>query len=315
MPRLIGLDEAGYGPNLGPLVVAATVWEIDGDPYRFDPWTAFDGTVSRSADRTFRTVHIADSKIVHASSTGIDAVERSAAAILQLAGRSVVSLHDLWDGLSGSSLRSNCGEPWFCGDDFPLPLTENAALAPGVAERWRRQCDATGCRLVDVACAIVPARHFNGALQKSGSKGRVLSATTLELLSRVWQPADAGSALVLCDKHGGRNRYADLLADAFPDQLPLCLEESTAISRYRLGTGEVRFQVRSEEHLPVAAASLVAKYLRELCMEAMNRFWTARQPGLRPTRGYPVDARRYRKEIEAEATALGLEPDTYWRRK
>ena len=29
MTLLIGTDEAGYGPNLGPLVVAATAWWID----------------------------------------------------------------------------------------------------------------------------------------------------------------------------------------------------------------------------------------------------------------------------------------------
>ena len=25
---MIGIDEAGYGPNLGPLAVAATVWRV-----------------------------------------------------------------------------------------------------------------------------------------------------------------------------------------------------------------------------------------------------------------------------------------------
>ena len=27
---LIGTDEAGYGPNLGPLVISATVWQVSG---------------------------------------------------------------------------------------------------------------------------------------------------------------------------------------------------------------------------------------------------------------------------------------------
>ena len=29
MTLVIGTDEAGYGPNLGPLVVAATAWRVD----------------------------------------------------------------------------------------------------------------------------------------------------------------------------------------------------------------------------------------------------------------------------------------------
>ena len=28
MPFLLGTDEAGYGPNLGPLVISASLWEV-----------------------------------------------------------------------------------------------------------------------------------------------------------------------------------------------------------------------------------------------------------------------------------------------
>ncbi|MBU4400433.1 MAG: hypothetical protein KKE86_13995, partial [Planctomycetes bacterium] len=28
MGYLVGTDEAGYGPNLGPLVISATAWEV-----------------------------------------------------------------------------------------------------------------------------------------------------------------------------------------------------------------------------------------------------------------------------------------------
>ena len=33
----LGVDEAGYGPNLGPLVVAATVWASDGRATASEP--------------------------------------------------------------------------------------------------------------------------------------------------------------------------------------------------------------------------------------------------------------------------------------
>ena len=34
MPYLVGTDEAGYAPNLGPLVISATVWWVGGADHR-----------------------------------------------------------------------------------------------------------------------------------------------------------------------------------------------------------------------------------------------------------------------------------------
>jgi ribonuclease HII len=311
MSLLIGLDEAGYGPNLGPLVVVATLWNVPGDPRRCDLWSVYSQVVSSEADAAGKRLHLADSKSVHSASAGIAAIEHSATAILNLAGQPCESLFALWDEMCGRQSRLSCGEPWFCCDDLPLPIAEHPVGAFQIVDRWADCCATTQCRLVGVACDIVPARRFNEGVRTADNKALVLSETTLRLLKRIWNPSEP--ALVLCDKHGGRDRYADLLADTFPEQMPLRLEESRSMSRYRLGRGEVRFQVRSEEHLPVAAASIVAKYLREACMEAFNRFWSVRRPELRPTKGYPTDARRFLEAIEADAAALGLDRETYWR--
>ena len=312
MPLLIGLDEAGFGPNLGPLVIAATVWDVAGDPRRRNPWADFAAVVTQVADPAGRLVHVADSKVVHSSAAGIGAIERSAISILRLARRSRETLFGLWDELTGCEARGDCGEPWFCGEDLSIPIADHEDGAFDV-EQWRERCAEVGFRLVGVACDVVPAGRFNEAVQQCGSKGRVLSEATLRLVRRVWDPEGGPRALVLCDKHGGRDRYAELLAEVMPECMPLTLQESRERSRYRVGCGELRFQVRSEEHLPVAAASLVAKYLREACMEAFNRFWLQRQPELRPTRGYPGDARRFLEAIEAEANEIGLERGIYWR--
>ncbi len=313
MSLLIGLDEAGYGPNLGPLAIAVTVWEVPDDPARCDPWAAFEGIVSRVADPTGQTVHIADSKTVHSPAAGIGPIERSATAILRLAGRDATTLFSLWDGLTEGGGRSACCEPWFREDDLVLPLADHPTNAFDAIKGWSARCGEHGVRLVAVAGDLVTARRFNDSVRLTGTKGRLLSESTLALLRRVWNPAVETPALVLCDKHGGRNRYADLLAGCFPDHLPLGLEESGRISRYRLGSGEIRFQARAEEHLPVAAASIVAKYLREASMAAFNRFWLARHPGLRPTAGYPLDAKRFLAAIEADAASLGLDRDDFWR--
>ena len=50
---IVGTDEAGYGPNLGPLVISATAWEVPGDPRKIDLWEKFAGIVEQSAPAAY----------------------------------------------------------------------------------------------------------------------------------------------------------------------------------------------------------------------------------------------------------------------
>ena len=124
---------------------------------------------------------------------------------------------------------------------------------------------------------------------------------------------------VICDKHGGRNRYQHLIAEYFPEWLIEIHGESRAESVYRFGPSEgrieIRFRTKAEACLPVALASMASKYLRELAMKAFNAFWRARIEGLRPTAGYPQDARRFRAEIAPIQSDLGIEDSVLWRTK
>ncbi len=323
--RVIGVDEAGYGPNLGPLVVAATVWDVPDAWDEKDFWEAFEGIVSATFRSDPTSVHIADSKQVHSAGQGIGRLERSASILLELAGQRRDSFGALWDDLHPGNDRGDCREPWFRERDTPLPRAVPVEAAGLVAGGWRVRCQERNCCLVRCAADLVVAERFNREVDRAGTKGRVLSEATLQLVRRVWQPDGVQSegeqseqparTIVYCDKHGGRDRYAELLADCFPEVMPLALEETRGRSRYRVGDAEFRFQARSEEHLPVAAASLVAKYLRELSMDLLNEYWIEHLPDLKPTRGYPADARRFLEAIQGRATELDLSPDWYWRRR
>ena len=77
------------------------------------------------------------------------------------------------------------------------------------------------------------------------------------------------------------------------------LTEDAARSRYSLAENAiVQFMPEAESaHLPVALASMVAKYVRELSMARFNRYWCGRVPELKPTAGYSTDARRWLDEM------------------
>ena len=311
--RLIGVDEAGYGPNLGPLVVAATVWELPEEIDGNDLWSAFTGIISDRPCRAGRTIHIADSKQVHSSSAGIGPLERSALAILELAGQRRDTFGELWDELHDGNERHASREPWFRDGNGSIPASIDFGSLDGLVIQWKEQCQTQRCRLVRSVADLVIAERFNRSVARTGTKGRVLSETTLQLIRRVWDPADDTPTLVQCDKHGGRDRYAELLADIFPEIMPIAIEETRTCSRYRVGRAEFQFRARSEDRLPVAAASIIAKYLRELSMDLFNAYWLKEIPDLKPTRGYPVDARRFLEAISGRAEELEIERDWYWR--
>jgi hypothetical protein len=58
---------------------------------------------------------------------------------------------------------------------------------------------------------------------------------------------------------------------------------------------------------------MASKYLRELAMRAWNEFWCSRVAGLRPTAGYPEDAKRFKAQIAAVQAELGIDDHRVWR--
>jgi hypothetical protein len=167
---------------------------------------------------------------------------------------------------------------------------------------------------------VVCPEQFNALTESAGSKGAVLRHGLTELVRACWALPGDEPLTFFIDKHGGRNAYAAMLQDAVPEGFVIAHHESMARSAYSvtLPRREVRwtFQPRADsEHFSVALASMVSKYVREVLMGEFNRFWQARVPGLKPTAGYPGDAKRYYDAIRPAAEALGVPEAALWRRK
>src|SRR4029077_3070092 len=100
MAYLIGTDEAGYGPNYGPLCVGATVWEIDDD---LDPallYRRLRKVVGNCVERAAKKRIVwADSKVVYQGGAGIDHLERGVLAALALVDRLPNDWRSLWEML------------------------------------------------------------------------------------------------------------------------------------------------------------------------------------------------------------------------
>jgi len=310
MYSFLGLDEAGYGPNLGPLVVSVTRWSVPSPAAACDLYALLADAVSADSHCDETRLHVADSKQVYSPARGLGSLETTALALLRQMGRTVETLHDLWNALCGELPQDL--EPWFA-DQVSLPLAADRSTVDRLAGQLERTMAQASVRIETLASDIVQTARFNRLTRQYDSKGGALSNVTLGLLSRHWSPDRDPETLVVLDKHGGRNRYDNLLMTAFPEIFPQRLVEGRECSRYRVGRHECRFQTRAEAHLPVAAASILSKYTREVSMEAFNRFWQRHAPELKGTKGYPEDAARFRRDVQPVQKRLKISDEIFWR--
>ena len=77
---IAGIDEAGYGPLIGPLIVGCCAFETDGD-HTADELPCISKSlrklVSRKRCQKGRRLHVNDSKLVYSPSAGLKELERA----------------------------------------------------------------------------------------------------------------------------------------------------------------------------------------------------------------------------------------------
>lgn len=325
MGYLIGIDEAGYGPNLGPLVIAASLWRVPGTPRRIgDLYDSLSDVVCRSATRSddegecpAPRLPIADSKELYSPQVGLETLETSVLSMLRCCGIRAADCQALWNSVAPTTASDIDAVPWHAEFNPKLPLAAPRKAVNEWSARVKSGLRAARIRLVSLRALVIFPARFNQLVDEHGGKGAALSRQSVSLLSSMLEGCGRGPTLAYGDKHGGRNFYSRFLQEAFPDHLVEIYGEGSEESIYRFGPSErrveVRFRVRGEEMLPVALASMTAKYLREVSMRAFNEFWMGKVPELKATAGYPGDSRRFKREIEPAQAALGIDDHILWR--
>ena len=337
MRLVLGVDEAGYGPNLGPLVVAVSAWAVDSRLEVLDGLEPF-APEFKAASWTPRSAFVpfGDSKKIYQSGKGL--------AGLNFALRFFESIFEgkpsekrPWFELSRlaqEDLSRVESHPWY--------RCKNPAKGLGRANQvdWNSEASCRfarekllklGVRLIGFRLRVLDEAYFNECVDRLGNKSDVLGHISLELAWKVLgECMDFHSFKgieIYCDRQGGRKKYAGLLSQTYErshreSQVPFCsvVGESPKTSLYSMRHAgiatSIRFQVHGDSLFPPAAASMVAKWARESLMERFNGYWReVVGPGLKPTAGYAVDAARFARDIEPWITKLAIEKNQWWRRK
>lgn len=335
---VIGVDEAGYGPNIGPLIVAGSAWRVPAEisEERFESLLR-QHFCTRPWSEGCKHVPLGDSKQLYNTSVGLRTLEAGLLALLaQLTpGIAAPAVNDSQAtqkssaaGLAGFDALLECvanrtagawlasGPAWYSRLPVELPITLPANEILRLACLAKKRLARAGIELLAVRTCIVTELRFNQMVQRLGSKGRLLSTVTMELVSDLLSAYTESAIDVFCDRQGGRKKYSCVLLEAMPDDWFDTLDEAPMRSSYRRQRAphlQFHFTVGGDSFPPTALASMTAKYLRERLMGTINEYWLNHVSDLKPTAGYPGDSRRFRQEIESTAERLGHAVDEWWR--
>jgi ribonuclease HII len=302
MVVLVGIDEAGFGPILGPLVVSSSTFALPHHLLTSDLWQVLQKSLSDKRKRLAGRLLVADSKKAYSRALGIGHLERTVLTVLKCLGKEPATLGELLDLLAPRFLEQLCDYPWYEGAGTGA-LSADLAGREIASAALTRDLAANGIELLGLRSCPLEVAHYNKMVAAVKNKADVLFTATSSLIKHAFDNSQSDELQVIVDRQGGRVRYRNNLQRIFEDTELTILRETPTTSSYELkGQGKrmrVHFVVGADgRFLPVSLASMVSKYLRELLMGNINSYFAGFGAGLKPTAGYWKDGLRFIQDIK-----------------
>ena len=286
---ILGADENGLGPVLGAMTSTAVTLQMD----------AYDRERLRDIGMS---AGIHDSK--QTSAFGKMRTAESLALAVICGESRVLDVDDLFELLSldpVSELSRPCpakSKPQCWKMPLALPFYG------GSVEEGLRMLDSLRRAGVHVLraktvinCPLVLNRFHAAGRNKLGVDLMNFERLILDARENVNEELEAWCGMV-----GGMRKYTEQFT-YFQKLGSKIITEEKGLSSYRVPKiGRVHFEVSADDkHVPVAMASMIGKYVRELWMTRMMKFYRAQQPELQEASGYrdPVT-----KKFIAETSSL-----------
>jgi hypothetical protein len=276
-----------------------------------DLWQILRKSVSNRRKRLAGRLLIADSKKAYSKSMGIKHLERTVLGCLKLLYREPDTLGELLMMLCPDLLERWDVYPWYKGaGDYDISADRaDLEIASAVL---KSNLASNGVELVTLRSYCLDVAYYNRMVKSVRNKANVLFTATCSLIQKAFDSFGNDELQIVVDRQGGRIRYRRDLQRMFPEMELRILQESAEASSYELKGGSKKMRLHfvvdaDERFLPVSLSSMVSKYLRELLVAHINRYFVRMHAGLKPTAGYWKDGLRFIGDLKANLPDVDLD--------
>lgn len=312
MSILVGIDEAGYGPILGPLVVSSTVFRLESKHLDSNLWDLLSRSVSKQKKNLRGRILICDSKKAYSRSAGIKHLQRTTLASLKCMELEFATLGDLWARLCPDCAGRLKNYPWHSKIDKQKLKADlkDIEIASAV---FNDNMLSNGMKILEVESQCLDVEYYNQMVDNVKNKARVLFSAISLLIKKAFEKYGQDDLQIIVDRQGGRSYYGNSLQRMFPEKQLQIIKETEAVSSYELKHGQnsmrIHFVVKADDKfLPVSLSSMVSKYLRELLVKNINDYFIDFCPELKPTAGYWQDGLRFIEDLKKHIPHVQYDP-------
>ncbi|MCP5003692.1 MAG: hypothetical protein GY941_07025 [Planctomycetes bacterium] len=321
MTIIAGIDEAGYGPRIGPLVITSVVMELPTNcDHDSNIWQLLKEAISYKVQGRRNRIVVNDSKKTYSQKRGLGVLEETVLSFIWSKAGKVTGFTDLLKLLSNHDCEVFDKYPWYRGKNIKLPVASSVSRIVQCADMINSSATLQNILLREVKSIFLCAHEINRQIENTRNKAMLLFNNSLQHLKEIFHCFGEMEPTILVDKHGGRNYYQQLLETGFKGCSVNAISEGKRISTYTILHETRKMSVSFVEgadskYFPTALASMFSKYIRELFIRLFNTFWQEHVKGLKPTAGYPEDAKRFLSQIYHTKHRLGITDDVLIRMK